>query len=608
MDVATGCNSMKSLPQPSWCFLLLAVLLGLVHSIDLNKIEITSRFHPAIVRMACNGGGEASRSFYVKVPGENPRIVMLESGNQVQKDITFEITPNREGEYYCEVGGERSNSVFVVAFPESDPVASRNYTAQLRDTVTMNCTIPIGVLRDRYTVRWFKGLTEITGEEFQHIRTNNNSALIFSGVKVSDSSKAYFCTVSVERNNQSVSRQGSTIALNVLAPLRMTRTLSSVSANIDDEAEFMCEANGVPAPEFRWLLNGSEHTNGVTTTSEIRVSTVEVRSTLVLPSVMERHTGTVTCVAFHDRHGETALVTSSANLVVLTSNFEVDLIYQDGQVLIGGTLPAFIVGFFSLQVRFHSVESVPREENAIISDPSLADTNKINIKIPKDKLPSFRTFSVAVAIRSSGENGPFTENTEPLDLPDSFVSSCDCTSIAGGGSSNVVVIVISILVVMVAIGVLLLIIGGLFVYYKKSALAKDRSECSHSFHGSLRRSVSYSSQGSRHSSKSSRSRSRTCGSESDCCSHRGDGKVAKDERDVRDYETIDHKMLKQWEEKKAKFPAGKDIELPVEGVHEYPRTHIGIPSVPQKAFKDSQSSFEDLEDECQEFTEIPRSC
>lgn len=255
---------MKSLPQPSWCFLLLAVLLGLVHSIDLNKIEITSRFHPAIVRMACNGGGEASRSFYVKVPGENPRIVMLESGNQVQKDITFEITPNREGEYYCEVGGERSNSVFVVgklyawcmqlavnvpcmsspdlyvmtdyvycgavqtrladyngdnlfpAFPESDPVASRNYTAQLRDTVTMNCTIPIGVLRDRYTVRWFKGLTEITGEEFQHIRTNNNSALIFSGVKVSDSSKAYFCTVSVERNNQSVSRQGSTIALNVL--------------------------------------------------------------------------------------------------------------------------------------------------------------------------------------------------------------------------------------------------------------------------------------------------------------------------------------------------------------------------------------------------------
>lgn len=104
----------------------------------------------------------------------------------------------------------------------------------------------------------------------------------------------------------------------VSAPLRMTRTLSSVSANIDDEAEFMCEANGVPAPEFRWLLNGSEHTNGVTTTSEIRVSTVEVRSTLVLPSVMERHTGTVTCVAFHDRHGETALVTSSANLVVLS--------------------------------------------------------------------------------------------------------------------------------------------------------------------------------------------------------------------------------------------------------------------------------------------------
>lgn len=44
----------------------------------------------------------------------------------------------------------------------------------------------------------------------------------------------------------------------------------------------------------------------------------------------------------------------------------------------------------------------------------------------------------------------------------------------------------------------------------------------------------------------------------------------------------------------------------------FPHTHIGIPNPlsPQRpTFRDSQSSFEDLEEECLEFsTEIPRSC
>ena len=78
----------------------------------------------------------------------------------------------------------------------------------------MRCTIPLGALRDRYSVQWYKGDTEITSEEFRHI-TSNSETLEFSGVKVSDASKGYYCVVAVELSSGVVRRQGSTIALHV---------------------------------------------------------------------------------------------------------------------------------------------------------------------------------------------------------------------------------------------------------------------------------------------------------------------------------------------------------------------------------------------------------
>lgn len=105
------------------------------------------------------------------------------------------------------------------AYPNSDPTIRRSYTARLRDTVEMDCTIPVGALWKRYTVQWYKGLIEITNstsEEFRHITLNENSgALIFSVVKTTDGSKGYFCNVTVARKDGEVSRQGSTITLNV---------------------------------------------------------------------------------------------------------------------------------------------------------------------------------------------------------------------------------------------------------------------------------------------------------------------------------------------------------------------------------------------------------
>ena len=82
----------------------------------------------------------------------------------------------------------------------------------------MYCTVPYGVVRERYSVRWFKGLTEILPdtEGFENFRFGEDGALEFSNVQISDTSRAYYCNVSVDRADGVVSRQGSTIELSVL--------------------------------------------------------------------------------------------------------------------------------------------------------------------------------------------------------------------------------------------------------------------------------------------------------------------------------------------------------------------------------------------------------
>lgn len=103
-----------------------------------------------------------------------------------------------------------------------------------------------------------------------------------------------------------------------IAPLQMSETLSDVSVEVNATASFTCRASGLPAPRFRWLLKGTEHTGGVTSTNDTRSLTVDVESTLVLPAVAETDTGTVTCVAYHERNGQVVVEASTANLIVLS--------------------------------------------------------------------------------------------------------------------------------------------------------------------------------------------------------------------------------------------------------------------------------------------------
>lgn len=86
--------------------------------------------------------------------------------------------------------------------------------ANIGDDVIMNCTIPRGVLTDRYSVEWFKGLNKIDTVSSCAQSSLAGFALVISGVKSSDYDSEYYCKVRVQiENNTAITRQGSNIAL-----------------------------------------------------------------------------------------------------------------------------------------------------------------------------------------------------------------------------------------------------------------------------------------------------------------------------------------------------------------------------------------------------------
>lgn len=90
--------------------LTMQALLGFVQTnVTINTLEVSSRYHANIVRLACSGSEDAAVSFYYRVGGTTKNLT-LGGGMVVTKEITLQIGPQDEGEYFCAIGGVRSNN------------------------------------------------------------------------------------------------------------------------------------------------------------------------------------------------------------------------------------------------------------------------------------------------------------------------------------------------------------------------------------------------------------------------------------------------------------------------------------------------------------------
>ena len=99
--------------------LMVQTLLRFIHvaGVDLVTMRATSPYHRNIVKMTCrtdsNDALSGNVTFYNTV-GQTTRLVMLEDNVSLNGEFTWEITPENEGNYHCQVDGERSNTVLLI--------------------------------------------------------------------------------------------------------------------------------------------------------------------------------------------------------------------------------------------------------------------------------------------------------------------------------------------------------------------------------------------------------------------------------------------------------------------------------------------------------------
>ena len=74
--------------------------------------------------------------------------------------------------------------------------AIKTHTVPLHSDVTIPCVFTPGVLRERYSVKWFKGLTAVNTTD-PRVSILKDFSLVINDVIATDASSAYYCVVDV---------------------------------------------------------------------------------------------------------------------------------------------------------------------------------------------------------------------------------------------------------------------------------------------------------------------------------------------------------------------------------------------------------------------------
>ena len=103
-----------------------------------------------------------------------------------------------------------------IAFPVPNPTIPLKYTAHIGSTAVINCPFRAGALVHRYQASWSKGLQKITPRlshgKYQVLR---NLSLVVTDVNVSDASRGYYCSVTVDDLNDVFHQEAPSVELEV---------------------------------------------------------------------------------------------------------------------------------------------------------------------------------------------------------------------------------------------------------------------------------------------------------------------------------------------------------------------------------------------------------
>ena len=101
-------------------FFSLLLVVSLSHAqtsqteVIISKLESQSSFDSHVITLQCSvdSSVQGNRSFFREINNMTQRVVVGDNENSIR--VTFVLTPEREGYYFCQAGNITSNRLLVV--------------------------------------------------------------------------------------------------------------------------------------------------------------------------------------------------------------------------------------------------------------------------------------------------------------------------------------------------------------------------------------------------------------------------------------------------------------------------------------------------------------
>lgn len=566
--------------------LLLLLLPFFTHaqsSVYLYKQESQSPNYGLIVTLRCTitnaGSVSGNKTFYREING-NTDMVRPTDGSENSLLLTFELMPSLEGFYYCQVGNITSNKLQLVAYPVLNTNISMTDlpAVPLGGTITVPCAYPRGAFEERYEVTWYRGVHVIntSAMEFNRYQVLRNFSLAIQEVKPGDASNGYYCQVRVNVTSDIIVRQAPFITVEVLDPITISQRLQERIVAPNTWARYTCKISGVPIPTIKWTFNGEEISESSSIHIENNTTTLRniVTVTTTLLYLSSQESGQVACIGYHMEGERLAMVTSEAHLIVLTDQFTPMLSVDGKGPRLQVQFPSVIPGQFELLAYYYNQKNNVYSRK-LISHPTFRNTRDVDIVIPAEKLPQFRTFTVQVTLSVTNKTGSRSTRSNEITFNEEFPSGTTtdvdfyCPETVNPQSSNsnsnpavvpLLVVFIVLLIILIAVsifvGVMFFVCNKRMKNFKLNERINSSDDRFEPDSGTVRASNPYSEVGIctpesalQHSRKNSIS---SHGSQPDA--------VNSDDNNEDDAnDNLDHKNLKQWEEKMNK-PETVDVD------------------------------------------------
>jgi hypothetical protein len=187
-----------------------------------------------------------------------------------------------------------------------------------------------------------------------------------------------------------------------------------------------CTAEGIPAPEIKWLINGrpsSTNPRYITHhTTTLGVSSYIVTSSLTITgAASSADSGLLQCISYLTGSDNALQVDSeTSRIAILDHNFKPQVnLSENNQLTLSFILPAVISELFNLKIRYRNTDNPNEYYNSTLSSYSFINTDTVNYyAVPADKLPpNFDSFQVQLALEVFGITGLYSDLSPPIVVP-----------------------------------------------------------------------------------------------------------------------------------------------------------------------------------------------